>query len=81
MIITYMKVLIQDDRNKKFFTANREWVNDVQAGQDFESHREAYATAQQTNAAEFNIVLYSASGRYAFKVDQGKSAYANTTDN
>ncbi len=73
MFTTYMKVLIQDKQNKKFFAANEGWVNDAQAGFDFESHRQAYAVALQTGASEFNIVLYSAVGRYALKIDHGRT--------
>jgi hypothetical protein len=73
MFTTYMKVLIQDKQNKKFFAANDGWVSDAQGGFDFESHRRAYAVAQQTTVGEFNIVLYSAVGRYAFKIDHGRT--------
>jgi hypothetical protein len=68
-----MKVLIQDGQNKKFFNADRGWVNDAQQGDDFESHRRAYDMAQQTSVGEFNIVLYSPIARYAFSIDQGKA--------
>lgn len=69
----YMKVLIQDGRNKKYFSSIRGWVNEAGEGDDFESHGRAYAMAQQTSVEEFNIVLFSPVGRYAFSVDHGKT--------
>ncbi len=66
-----MKVLIQDGQSKKYFTTTGEWVKEPRQGDDFESHRKAFAIARQSKIAEFNIMLYSAIGRYLFRVDHG----------
>jgi len=73
-----VKVLIQDSQSKRYLTASGEWVKDAHQGDDFESHRRAFAIAQQAKIAEFNIMLYSAIGHYLFRVDHGTSedAYA-----
>jgi len=68
-----MKVLIQDDRSKKYFTAAGEWVDEAREAVDFESHRNAWAAAREARIGEFNIMLYSAIGRYLFRVDHGTS--------
>ena len=68
-----MKVLIQDGRSKKYLTAVGGWVNDAREGENFVSHRHAYEVARHTATDEFNIVLYSALGGYAFPVDQGRN--------
>jgi hypothetical protein len=74
-----MKVLIQDSQSKRYLTASGEWVKDAHQGEDFESHRRAFVVAQQARIAEFNIMLYSAIGRYLFRVDHGQTENAYAT--
>lgn len=77
MLSLYMKVLIQDSQSKKFFAPNRAWVRDAQSGQDFESHHRAFTIAQAAKVPQFNIVLLSTSGRYAFRIDEGITQSCN----
>jgi hypothetical protein len=68
-----MRVLIQDERSKKYFTPCGDWAKDAQEAEDFESHRRAYTVARASDIAEFNIILYSPLAGLLCSVDQGKN--------
>ncbi len=68
-----MRVLIQDGQSKKFFTAWGSWAPDARQGEDFESHRHAYAVARAANVAEFKITLFYTIAGLLCGVDRGKN--------
>ena len=68
-----MRVLIQDERSKKYFTPAGSWANDARQAEDFESHRRAYAVARASNVAELNIILYSPLAGVLCSVDHGRN--------
>ncbi len=67
-----MKVIIQDAKTKRYFSANGRWVIAENDARDFTSLIQAYNFARRFTSRRFAVVLFSPDDNYRASIIEGE---------